>query len=323
MTPRGKRILLLILIYLVLPLLSAILIVAGYALEHAEGHTSAAYYFGNGKELFAHIITEAGIAGVIAFLLAATVERLSSHEILALTHDHGRQLSENVFKYVFGYDVPVEIRKVIYEDILQIPLLRKNSVLKLTLDILPLSNPSNRCVRVKREYSYTVQNLTSKMRQYTIYLPPGKLKIADPTGECKHLSVIVTGSGNDIRLTEEELKRMQDEGVPGEPIPINIQLANNELAKVTIETQWERFLEGGHMHFIVNTHTIGLDLFVEVPKNDLVVGAEGFESNILIDMSEGLNPGSYHWRMDRPLLPYQGLYVTWAKGDAPTTPCPG
>jgi len=322
MTPKGKHIFLLILIYLVLPLLSVVLIVAGYALEHADGHTGVAYYFGNGKELFAHTITEVGIAGFIAFLLAATVERLSSHEILTLTHEHGRQVSQDVFKYVFGYDVSPEIRRVIYEDILQIPLLRKNSAVKVTLDILPLSAPSNRCVRVKREYSYAVQNLTSKTRQHTIYLPPGKLKIADPTSESKHLSVIVTGSGNDIRLTEEELKRRQDERGLGEPIPIDIQIKNDEPAKVTIETQWERFLEGGHMHFIVNTHTIGLDLFVEVPKNDLVVGAECFESNVLMDMSEGLEPGNYHWRMDKPLLPYQGLYVTWAKRDGPAKPCP-
>ena len=318
MTPKGKRTFLLLLIYAVLPLLSLSLILAGYVIEHAEAHEGAATYLGEGREIFGHIITEAGIAGFIAFLLAATVERLSAHEILTLTHE----VREDVFKSVFGYNVPAEIRKVIYDDILRIPLLRQNSVVRVTLEVLPLSRPSNRCVRVKREYSYTIRNLTSRTRSHTFHLLPGKLKIADPTSESVHTGLTVTGSGNDIRLTEEELKRMLDERGPGETIPITIQIKNDELATVKIDTEWVRFLEGGHMHFIVSTHTIGLDLLVDVPKNDLLVEAEFFESNVLQNLSDGLKPGSYHWRMNRPLLPYQGLYVTWGKRDDPAKPCP-
>ena len=71
-------------------------------------------------------------------------------------------------------------------------------------------------------------------------------------------------------------------------------------------------LENGYEYFLSTLPTQGFDLRVTVRPLDLDVSATPFHPQELREASDH-NPALrlYHWKIERPILPYQGLCLAW------------
>ncbi|MGH8556421.1 MAG: hypothetical protein ACRESZ_02950 [Methylococcales bacterium] len=91
----------------------------------------------------------------------------------------------------------------------------------------------------------------------------------------------------------------------------DISIFGNSHASVIIRFQVVRAFEGGSSFILTPLQALGFDLKVEAPK-EVDVLASAYVPETLTNGVEHLpDNGNYHWVLKKPLLPYQGVYLTW------------
>jgi len=82
--------------------------------------------------------------------------------------------------------------------------------------------------------------------------------------------------------------------------------------KVAVVSQTVKYLSGGCLYLILSNHTCDLELLIRVPGRDIDVIVTAYADNVL-KKAETHDPdlGVYHWNIERPILAYQGINVTW------------
>jgi hypothetical protein len=116
-------------------------------------------------------------------------------------------------------------------------------------------------------------------------------------------------SGDEIQTFKEDMDIcLKPDRVIG--IPANVKT----LARLTFRSQTVKHLEGGSDYFRFGHHTCDLDLTVQVIGDPLKVYAYTFAPNLKPVPTERYKPENkyYNWRVPKPLLAFQGVYITWA-----------
>lgn len=305
-----------IVLYSSLTVASAILITAGYALEI------------DGKKLLGHIVEELGIAVMIAIVLALTIEHQSrKREERRQEADRQRdeerreaereEIKKNVFDHVLGYRLPEGIFAELDNQILNAWFIRSEFSVLYRLSVLE-TDP--RFLKIDGTLSYNIVNLTPEIRPYTFTTSIEKAPIEELDELVKFKSVRVTGCATPLVLdTEESLEKEVDhETRPNHKViskSIEIMPKVNALAVINFDVL--RILQGGSSFILTPVQTLGFELIVHAPKNVDVLATAYLRETFEKGKFHSPSSGTFHWKLNRPMLPYQGVYLTWKSKAVP------
>jgi hypothetical protein len=304
-----------VIIYSVLLLASVAFMIIGYLLDHFWS-----------LSLFAQLATEMGIALTIGVILALTIERLSAIEFRRLAQEERDALKRNVFYYVYGRALPEAIRDEIDAQILKSNFLRSGLLLKFLLSTVEDPNTGETFIQSKCLVRYNVVNITNQPQVFPIRSSSHKSPIASLADRTKFLHFRAAGVESPIDLDEEALSSMRSVGETDISLrpEITVPIPARREASVALEYQAIRTLSGGHILFALSTHACDLELLVQVPGREVTVLAAANAHNNPLMPTDAHEPSSgyYNWKIGRPLLPYQSIYVTWTPNSAANSPPP-
>lgn len=282
----------------------------GYYLEHRAPFL--------GQMLWAHLSRDIGIAGVVGYILAITFERLSADEFRRLTEEERAAIKKDVFFYVLGHDLPQEIRDEISTQILKSLFIRRNLTLIFELEEIKAPDTGDSYMLTTCTMSYDIKNLTKVKQLFPLNSSVDKSPVTSLAGETKFVHLSVKGSEQPFDLDEKQLAKMCAENEneillhPGPDKPIVV--LPGRMTTVAITYQTVRFLRRGHLDFVFTTHTCELDLSVRVRNPNVKVFATAYANSELkeVDLKHRPSFGIYNWKIDRPLIAYQSISITWA-----------
>jgi hypothetical protein len=282
---------------------------------------SLSYYLEHKSPFWAfmsHVSRDIGISGLVGFILAMTFERLSADEFKRLTRKDRDAIKQDVFYYVLGYYLPSRIRNEITSQIVSSPFLRQSCVMDVELQII--KDPTGRnYMKTACKLWYEVVNLTPEMRTWSFGPYVDKAPVDSLKDETKFTKIKIEGAQNPIELNEQDLQTPKYKGEDSTKTAIKLKLPEavkvEKSAKVQVEYQTVRFLEAGHFQYVLSHHALDFELIIRVVGPNI-------DPNIKIFVDAGpagLVPARphlpesqlYHWKIIRPLLPYQAITVKW------------
>jgi hypothetical protein len=278
---------------------------------------SAGYFFEHEWEwkLRSHILTEIGIAGVVAFILALTIEYVSRKRDERRFREEKEAIKNDVFEHVLGYRLPEGIFAELDEQILNASFIRKDFTITYKLSALD----DHRFIKINGQISYKIFNVTPGRKDFEFVTGIEKAPIRDLDKLVKYTVVKIKGSGLDIDLqTKEDINKAVDYKTPNHlHIRQKITIKGNEHASATIRFEVVRALQGGSEFFLTPILALGFELFVQAWEG-IEVSAASYLPEELTEGDQHLKKqNSYHWLLQRPMLPYQGVYVSWKSKEAP------
>lgn len=295
---RSKRTLL---VYLGLLVFSVLAIAWSYDLEHTH-------------LFWSHMVRDIGISGIVGFILAMTFEQLSAAEFRRLTEEERAAIKKDVFYYALGHNIPEAIRKEINAQILESDFIREDFILDFELEVIKDSETGESYMRTICTMAYKVKKLTEDPPPFPF--DPGVDKSPTPSlaHETKFNGLRVTGSKEPFDYDEQRLKAITQQGKTEITLKLDksIVVLDNQPTEVELKYQTVRFLKRGHLDFMFTTHTCDLDLTVRVLDPNIKVFASAPVKDMLQKtIRNHPESGIYNWKIDRPLLAYQGIKVTW------------
>jgi hypothetical protein len=288
------------------------------------------------SKLAAELLTELGIAGVIACVLAFTIERFSAKEFAKVAEKERREVAKDVFDAMLGHSIPRSIKDEMSTQILAEPLIRKKLVMTYVLTPLADSETPPRYVFVDFEMSYEIHNLSSCKRPFRLKSAFPKPPIPSLLNLAKFTKIKATGFCQDessdeatsVLLKGEEIQTYENTGSHVSlKYPNVLWVSPDRPTMVEIHSQTVKHLAGASSYFTVEYHTTDFKLGVQVSGVQLNVHAGASpvsrDSDWLKMTGEckeeewlrikALHPsqGFYEWESQRPLLAFQALWVTW------------
>jgi hypothetical protein len=295
-------------VYGILLIVSALALLIGFFVENSADGVIW-------REMLGHLLTEVGIAGFVGFILALTFEKLSAEEFRKLASDERDAIKQDVFHYVFGHSIPQEIMSIIDKQILKTPLVRRNLRVEYVLEAVEAPGGATKYVRATRELNYEVENLSGQPCRLPVTSAVDVAPIPELQDDAKFLYVRAEGCAQPFECGDEsELRGMQRVSRIEKCISFEdkVVVLPDRPTSVTVRTQSVKHYDGGGVYFILNTHTCDLDLTVIVPGKDMEVEAAATTENELTATHRHKPQlGFYNWKLERPLLAYQGVDVRW------------
>jgi hypothetical protein len=316
-------------IYGLLIIFSLALLAFGYELEQWGVH-----------KLFVHFANELGIAGLVGFFLAITIERLSQEEFRKLAEEERAEIKRDVFYYVYGHEIPLSIRDEIDAHILKVPYVRRRVVMQYELEPVQDDKTKEWYVLTTFTMNYDLENLTTDEMKFPFLAAVDKSPSKQFTA--KFLKLSVQGCKVPFNWEGAELAKQQTEKeneielrLPDKivllPKPAveedSEKVAPPNLTHITLQTQSVRFLRG-HIDFLFTSHVCDLNLSVWADRS-LKVSADTSEQNPLDPVKELPQEISwltdrlkksgelYYWKLKKPLLAYQTLQISWTAPGIP------
>jgi hypothetical protein len=285
-----------------------------------------------GETLLGRLVSELGIAGLVAFVLALTIERLSTtalqEEFKKLAENERNAIKRDVFHYVYGNILPQEIRDELDHYVLQSNFVRSDLYLQFELTIEKDPITGEEYVKSKCLTRSHIRNICGQSRIFPIKQSIDRSPSDALKGEVKYLEFSVSGAQDDFSLNESDLAPM----TRAEDTKIRLVLSADrqvivlpdQTTDLKIAYQGIRTLQGGGIYFFFTSHTCDLELTVNVMNRDLDVFAETLSPHELVETQRhDPDTGYYNWTLKKPLLSYQATHVSWkrrAAAQSPPTP---
>lgn len=301
--PKSTRV---VLVYAVLLLGALLAMILSYYLEH--DHTT-----------WSHISRDVGISGLVGFVLAMTFERLSAEEFKRLTKTDRDAIKQDVFYYVLGYYLPSRIRNEITSQIVSSPFLRQSCVMDVELQIIEDPKTHRNYMKTACKLWYEVVNLTPEMRTWSFGPYVDKAPVKSLEHETKFTRIKIEGAQNPIELSDQDLQKQQyvEDDSTGMAIKLKLPEAVKveKSAKVYVEYQTVRYLEASHFQYVLSHHALDFELIIRVvgPNIDpnIKICVDAGPAGLVPARPHLPNSQLYHWKIIRPLLPYQAITVRW------------
>ncbi|MGH8556422.1 MAG: hypothetical protein ACRESZ_02955 [Methylococcales bacterium] len=144
-----------ILMYIAWFALSLLFVTAGYCFEHEWQ-----------SPLLSHISTELGIAGMIAVMLALTIEHVSKKRDEQRLEADRRVIKNDVFEHVLGYRLPDGTFAAINDQILNAWFIRKAFTTSYRLSQLETDKGY---ILINGQLSYELFNMTPETKAYKFW----------------------------------------------------------------------------------------------------------------------------------------------------------
>lgn len=308
--------------YGVAALCSVVLLSTGFGLQYLSDSQGEPVHEKEMWALFAHISNEAGVAFLIAIVLAFTIERLTFEEFREMLASQAKEIKENVYNYLMEHSVPSEISDEIKTQILQKIFVRRGLTISYTIEPVDDKGTHPDYVKVSMTLTYKVENLTSSVGSFHVMHTVERSPEPSLDKEVKFVSLEVSGGVNHVMRKGKSLRRLQKENDRDLVLSLKNVLIHpgEQMATVTVKSETIKHLKGGVDYHVVRHHTCDIDVRVLTKKLDLGVWA-GSVSDIKMKKQEDAEPedGMFHWKAEHPLLAGQNVCVTWMpkEADAP------
>jgi hypothetical protein len=273
-----------------------------------------------------HFANELGIAGIVACILAITIESLSHREFLTLAQEERsaikkefeklaqqerNAIKQDVFHYVYGHSIPEEITTEIELQLLKNLFVKRNLVLVHTIEPFP-ANP--KYVVLTTHITYELQNLTDQTQTYHLLSFSEDAPEPALQAEARFLSIKVDDCETPFIIEGDELVSSQDKNKIGGHLCVekDIRVRPDRPARFAFSVRTLKSLDDGYDIFLCSDPTCGFDIKVHVYHLDLEVSAHAFHPETLspaLEHRPALN--RHHWTIKRPVLIHQGAYVYW------------
>lgn len=289
-------------------------------------------YFVTSPSLAEHILSELGIAGLVGFTLAMTIERLSEEEFRRsasqersalegefrkLAEDERTAIKKDVFYYVYGRKIPEEIRREINKQVLESDFVRQHLCLEFRLSTMEDPNTHEFYVKSVCSTQYMINNIAGEKKEFPLlhFVERSANPLWD--NEVKFIGLEVEGCESPFSFDEAELRNK----TAYKDTEISLNLDSNPVivlpdvpTTVNLRYQGIRNAEGGHIYFSFTSHVCDLDLTVHVPNRELKVVADAYSPHEL-STTHRHNPevGYYNWDLKYPLLCYQSVKIAWTR----------
>ncbi|MEK6279602.1 MAG: hypothetical protein AABN95_04540 [Acidobacteriota bacterium] len=279
------------------------------------------------NKLAAHFFNEVGIAGLIACGLAFTIERFSTKEFAKhaqkLAAEEREAIKQDVFHAIFGHFVPKEIIGEMTSQILVETFLRKNFTIVYTLQPFLDIVTHSMFVHVDFKMKYDIINLSKHPRPFLLKAGFSKPPLPSLSDQSKFISVSAVGCENPFTLQEKEIATHPQTGSHislNYKEPLLVRPGEDNPTTVTIHSQTVKHFAGGSSYFSVEYPTADLQLTAEVHDRTLEVysgatpvcqGIEWLKKTPDYKSEDGY----YDWYLQRPLLAFQSVYLTWNPKD--------
>lgn len=327
-------------VYGVIVVISVIGLVAGYYLEapeHAAGAGGGLHYW---QKVLAHLCTEVGIAGLIVLGLATTIERFAAKESELLTSrqresireeskklatEERQQAKEDVFHYVFARLIPKEITDEIDTQLLKADFVRDKVIMYYTLRPVVVQETQAKYILLELEMTYDVRNLTTREQSFTINSSIELSPTPALAGESKFTRVTASNCPNPFTLEGDKIKTRREEVQLVLDLDERVRIPGRSSALVTVRSQTIKHYEGGSDFYRLGSHTCKLDLTVQVIGDaPLAVYAGTFSPEIKPEPTMRHRPENnyYNWEVKKPLLAFQGIYISWMPAATPVAASP-
>lgn len=304
---------------------------AGFAIEQSHfllnAFNSHSDTLASLNMLLAHCLNEIGLAGLIACGLAVTIERFSTREFVkhaqALAADEREAIKQDVFHATFGHFVPKAIIDELTSQVLIETFLRRNFLMIYTLrpfvDVLTHST----YVLVEFKMKYDIINLSPYRRPFILKAAFSKPPLASLRDQAKFLLISAQGCEEPFTLQEEKIGVMSGAGSYislKHQEPLWIKPGEDQATTITIHSQTVKHFAGGSSFFSVEYPTADLELTALVYDRTLDVysGATPVSPDCEWLMETPRHQpeyGYYNWKLQRPLLAFQAIYLTWNPKD--------
>ncbi len=301
-------------LYVALGGLSLIFLSGGYYLEH-EYH----------RYLLSHLATEIGIAWIVALILAMTIEHVSrkrderifreeKETIKRMFEEENEAIRRDVFKHVLGYRLPEGTFAELDNQILRAEFIRRDFKCSYKLEVLTVGPENTKFMKVHGTLTYEIVNRTPERKPYLFSTIVERAPVEELNSLVKFVSVNVKGCEERLALeTEDEIRKAVDHEIRPNHLVIEkqISISGNTYASAVVRFEAVRVFEGGVSFLLHKLQTVGFSLKVEAPQ-DVEVSASAFLPEPLGEGVEHYpSSNTYHWVLKNPILPYQGVYVSW------------
>jgi hypothetical protein len=266
---------------------------------------------GSYEEMLA-VVGEIGVAGIAAVFLAFTVERLSRVEFERLAIKERAAAKEDTFRYVFGYPFPHVVVREFQQQTLERGFTRTDMIVDHT--IFPLEG--------RKDYVNMDATLSYKLHNHKVFAQPYTFRVLldqppdDLLAELRFMKLrIEVNKELKINWNEETLrKEMRPNAPPGHTsiaIP-EMLIGPQDEASFMIRYKTVKRYDRSYEPILTLQPTIGFDCRVTITGMKFNLTATGFHpSGVKTAVDHDENSGWYRWKIDQPLMPFQGIYVMW------------
>ena len=290
-----------VLLYLLMGALALLFLAAGYYFKQ-EFHL----------EFVSHLLTEIGIAWLVAIILAFTVEYASRKRDERRFNAEKEGIKNDVFQHVLGYRLPHGTFVELDNQILRAPFIREDATCFYRL--IALTQENEKFMKVEGTLTYTIVNRTPERQPFLFTTIIENAPIEKLNQFVKFTSVNVKGCEVPIALnTEDEINNEVNtvKRPNHKSIEKPISISGNGSASAVVKFESVKSFEGGFSFLLNKLQTVGFSLKVEAPP-EVEVLADSYLREPLGEGSEHYpKNNTYHWVLKNPILPYQGVYVTW------------
>jgi len=279
------------------------------------------------KDLGHFLLLEIGIAFITGCVIAGTVEVFMRNRSERTQEQYKIEIAESVFKALFGTAIPDELVSEMYLALFVPKFVREEIDIKYRFEPLKVQAAlplDARKLRVRQEISFLARNVTDKTVNHTS-APREDILIADEENSVTPFKEFLmeiegvsnSGAGEKIHLkTPKELHdATTSEGMRyqlrtqtlevGPSQSVRVLLAIDKICRYADTDTW-----------VTSYSAKSLKLSVEVAGNplpDLEFWVDQSHRQKLVRVPESgrINPLSQEWRLNFPILPYQGVMLRW------------
>jgi hypothetical protein len=267
------------------------------------------------QKFWAHISNEIGIAFLVAFILAVTIERVLKKRDDARFSREKEAIKRDVFEHVLGYRLRPGTFKELDNQILNARFIRED--FEVTYTLSPLSKEQE-FVLIEGEISYKVVNMTPERQlfEFRTSIEEAPVERLKPFVKFIAVTIIREASPPDPSenwVTPEAIKAGQDKNPPPNHLVIKKQIAIQGDRHVSVTSRFNivRALHGGSSFILTPLQALGLDLKVKARKAVEVLATAYLPETLSTGDGHLPEHNIYHWVLKRPMLPNQGVYLTW------------
>ncbi len=120
------------------------------------------------------VFLEIGFALVIAVSVGVLLEKTARDEYTEFAQEKSKEMSRNVFGYLYGVHLPKNSFEVLEKYVFDVPVIKTRQILNYTLP--DIHEDDQIWIEMQGEYEYTVKNISDKTVPYDV-----KFYVSEPT----------------------------------------------------------------------------------------------------------------------------------------------
>jgi hypothetical protein len=268
------------------------------------------------RTLGAHLMIEIGVAGLIAVLLALTIDRRLKSEVRVQFERNQEAIQENVFRHVYGFSLPKEVVMEIESQLLRHSFIREK--LMVSYEIRPYAGDPDHFVKVITTLEYDVRNTSTHPEDYPITWYSDAPSDPAHRGDCALISFECWCDGqrvaarNQTQLMDEARQDKVEghyvwEGKYAIPPQKSAHLVRRMSSVKRRDYDYDVFITDNPTAVMI--FRVDLDGSLELDVQAYPFHPKPFKEHHDHDPAQG----RYRWTVEAPILCFQGGFVTWKK----------